>query len=61
MTDADSETLTQTLEDGLIYTYTTAALDTKQSLIGTMESGALIDESMTQVALMSGFTAIPLS
>lgn len=61
MTDADSETLNKTLEDGLIYTYTTAALDTKQSLIGTMESGALIDESMTQVALMSGFTAIPLS
>jgi ketosteroid isomerase-like protein len=39
MAQKDMATLTPLLSDDLIYTHSTARLDTKQSLIGAMESG----------------------
>ena len=40
MAQKDVATLNALLADDLVYTHSTARLDTKQSLIGNMESGA---------------------
>ena len=42
MAQKDVATLNALLADDLVYTHSTARLDTKQSLIGNMESGATI-------------------
>jgi len=42
MADKDVATLNAVLADDLIYTHSSARLDTKQSLIGNMESGATV-------------------
>ena len=42
MAQKDVATLDALLADDLVYTHSTARLDTKQSLIGNMESGATV-------------------
>ena len=42
MAQKDVATLNALLADDLVYTHSTARLDTKQSLIGNMESGATV-------------------
>jgi ketosteroid isomerase-like protein len=42
MAEKDVATLRSLLADDLIYTHSSARLDTKQSLIGAMESGATV-------------------
>ena len=42
MAEKDISTLHRLLADDLIYTHSTARLDTKKSLIGAMESGATV-------------------
>ena len=42
MAGKDVATLSRLLADDLIYTHSSARLDTKQSLIGAMESGATV-------------------
>jgi ketosteroid isomerase-like protein len=42
MAQKDVATLNTLLADDLVYTHSTARLDTKQSLIGAMESGATV-------------------
>jgi ketosteroid isomerase-like protein len=42
MADTDIATLNTLLADDLIYTHSSARLDTKQSLIGNMQSGATV-------------------
>jgi ketosteroid isomerase-like protein len=42
MAQKDIATLSSLLSDDLIYTHSTARLDTKQSLIGNMESGSTV-------------------
>ena len=42
MADKDIDTLNTLLADDLIYTHSSARLDTKQSLIGNMQSGATV-------------------
>ena len=42
MAQKDIATLKALLSDDLIYTHSTARLDTKQSLIGNMESGSTV-------------------
>ena len=42
MASKDTATLESLLADDLIYTHSSARLDTKQSLIGAMESGATV-------------------
>ncbi|HEY7580185.1 MAG TPA: nuclear transport factor 2 family protein [Acetobacteraceae bacterium] len=42
MAQKDVATLNDLLADDLIYTHSSARLDTKQSLIGAMESGATV-------------------
>jgi ketosteroid isomerase-like protein len=42
MTQKDIATLNALLSDDLVYTHSTARLDTKQSLIGNMESGSTV-------------------
>ena len=42
MAKKDIATLNQLLADDLIYTHSSARLDTKKSLIGAMESGATV-------------------
>lgn len=42
MAEKDVATLRTVLADDLIYTHSSARLDTKQSLIGAMESGATV-------------------
>ena len=42
MAQKDIATLKALLSDDLVYTHSTARLDTKQSLIGAMESGATV-------------------
>ena len=46
MMDADAETLNRVLADDLTYVHTTAALDSKESFIGALSSGALNYESI---------------
>jgi ketosteroid isomerase-like protein len=42
MAQRDIATLNALLSDDLVYTHSTARLDTKQSLIGNMESGSTV-------------------
>jgi hypothetical protein len=42
MAEKDIATLNKIIADDLIYTHSSARLDTKQSLIGAMESGATV-------------------
>jgi hypothetical protein len=42
MAEKDVATLNALLGDDLIYTHSSARLDTKQSLVGTMQSGATV-------------------
>jgi ketosteroid isomerase-like protein len=42
MADQDLDTLNTLLADDLIYTHSSARLDTKQSLIGNMQSGSTV-------------------
>src|SRR5437762_8290795 len=46
MAQKDIATLNALLSDDLIYTHSTARLDTKQSLIGNMESGSTVYTSV---------------
>jgi ketosteroid isomerase-like protein len=46
MAQRDYATLNELIADDLIYTHSTARLDTKQSLIGNMESGSTVYTSV---------------
>ena len=46
MAKKDVATLTKILSDDLIYTHSSARMDTKKSLIGAMESGATVYTSV---------------
>ena len=46
MAQKDLATLRNVLADDLVYTHSTARLDTKQSLIGNMQSGATVYTSV---------------
>ena len=46
MAQKDIATLKTLLSDDLVYTHSTARLDTKQSLIGNMESGSTVYTSV---------------
>jgi hypothetical protein len=46
MAEKDIATLNTLLADDLIYTHSSARLDTKQSLIGNMESGSTVYNSV---------------
>ena len=46
MAQKDIATLNELLSDDLVYTHSTARLDTKQSLIGAMESGKTVYSSV---------------
>ena len=46
MAQKDVATLNALLADDLVYTHSTARLDTKQSLIGAMESGSTVYTSV---------------
>jgi hypothetical protein len=46
MAEKDVATLKTLLADDLIYTHSSARIDTKQSLIGNMESGATVYNSV---------------
>jgi hypothetical protein len=46
MAEKDIATLNALISDDLIYTHSSARLDTKQSLIGNMESGATVYNSV---------------
>ena len=46
MAEKDIPTLNDIISDDLIYTHSSARLDTKQSLIGNMESGATVYNSV---------------
>ena len=46
MAQKDIATLNELIADDLVYTHSTARLDTKQSLIGNMESGSTVYTSV---------------
>jgi ketosteroid isomerase-like protein len=46
MAEQDVATLNAVLADDLVYTHSSARLDTKQSLIGAMQSGATVYSSV---------------
>ena len=46
MAEKDIATLNALISDNLVYTHSSARLDTKQSLIGAMESGATVYTSV---------------
>lgn len=46
MAEKDIATLNEVIADDLVYTHSTARLDTKQSLIGNMESGSTVYTSV---------------
>ena len=46
MAQKDIATLNELLSDDLVYTHSSARLDTKQSLIGAMESGSTVYSSV---------------
>ena len=46
MAQKDVATLNELLSDDLVYTHSSARLDTKQSLIGAMESGSTVYTSV---------------
>ncbi|MFZ2005796.1 MAG: nuclear transport factor 2 family protein, partial [Stellaceae bacterium] len=46
MAEKDIRTLNEIISDDLVYTHSSARLDTKQSLIGNMESGSTVYTSV---------------
>jgi len=46
MAEKDIATLNEVIADDLVYTHSSARLDTKQSLIGNMESGSTVYTSV---------------
>ena len=46
MAEQDIATLNELIADDLVYTHSTARLDTKQSLIGNMQSGSTVYTSV---------------
>ena len=46
MAEKDVDTLTKVIADDLIYTHSSARTDTKQTLIGAMQSGATVYTSV---------------
>lgn len=46
MAEKDIRTLNEVIADDLVYTHSSARLDTKQSLIGNMESGSTVYTSV---------------
>jgi ketosteroid isomerase-like protein len=46
MAEKDVDTLNQVIADDLIYTHSSARMDTKQSLIGAMQSGSTVYTSV---------------
>ena len=46
MAEKDIRTLNEVISDELVYTHSSARLDTKQSLIGAMESGSTVYTSV---------------
>ena len=46
MAEKDVATLNEIISDDLVYTHSSARLDTKQSLIGNMESGSTVYTSV---------------
>jgi len=46
MAQKDVDTLNQVIADDLIYTHSSARMDTKQSLIGAMQSGSTVYTSV---------------
>jgi ketosteroid isomerase-like protein len=46
MAEKDLKTLNELISDDLVYTHSSARLDTKQSLIGNMESGSTVYTSV---------------
>jgi ketosteroid isomerase-like protein len=46
MADKDLKTLNELISDDLVYTHSSARLDTKASLIGNMESGSTVYTSV---------------
>ena len=46
MAEKDIRTLNELISDDLVYTHSSARLDTKQSLIGNMESGSTVYTSV---------------
>jgi ketosteroid isomerase-like protein len=49
----DYDQLNQIIADDLIYTHSSAAMDTKQSLIGKMQSGTTVYTGMTPSAVVA--------
>ncbi len=71
MAEKDIPTLNQLISDDLIYTHSSARLDTKQSLIGAMESGSTVYTSVEpsevkaqdlgSVVVLTGIAAISVN
>lgn len=71
MAEKDVEALRKILADDLIYTHSSARLDTKKSLIGAMESGATVytavepsevaAQDLGSVVVLTGIAAISVS
>ena len=47
MAEKDVDTLNQVIADDLIYTHSSARMDTKQTLIGAMQSGSTVYTATT--------------
>ena len=54
MAQKDIATLKALLSDDLVYTHSTARLDTKQSLIGAMESGTTVYTAVEPSDVLDG-------
>jgi ketosteroid isomerase-like protein len=71
MAEQDVATLNKVLADDLIYTHSSARLDTKQSLIGAMQSGAtvytavepsdVVAQDLGDVVVLTGVAAISVN
>jgi ketosteroid isomerase-like protein len=71
MAEKDVATLTTVLADDLIYTHSSARLDTKKSLIGAMESGAtvytavepseVVAQDLGEAVVLTGVAAISVN
>lgn len=71
MAEKDIATLNKVIADDLIYTHSTARMDTKQSLIGAMESGAtvytsvvpsdVVAQDLGEVVVLTGIATIGVS
>ena len=71
MAEKDVVTLNQLIADDLIYTHSSARLDTKKTLIGAMESGAtvytavepsdVVAQDLGNVVVLTGVAAISVN